>query len=102
MLDKSPTPHATLTAARRIAMEQGVRYVYIGNVNDVRQQSTYCHHCGTCLIERNWYALGAWRLDDSGRCLACGTACAGVFDGPPGTWGQKRLPVRLANVATAA
>jgi len=102
MLDKPHTPHNVLATARRIAMEQGVRYAYIGNVHDVGKQSTYCHGCGTCVIERDWYALGAWRLDHNGRCLACGTACAGVFDGPPGKWGQKRLPVKLDNFATAA
>jgi len=36
-----------------------------------------------------------WHLTDDGRCRDCGTACAGVYDGPPGTWGAKRLPVRL-------
>ena len=99
MLDKPPTPHATLAMARRIAREQGVRYAYVGNVHDVGRQSTYCHQCGTCLIERDWYALGAWRVDAQGRCLSCGTLCAGVFDGRPGTWGQKRLPVKLSRVA---
>ena len=96
MLDKPATPPATLAMARRIAMEQGVRYAYVGNVHDVGRQSTLCHQCGELLIERDWYALGRWRLDGSGRCLSCGTALAGVFDGPPGDWGQKRLPVRLA------
>jgi pyruvate formate lyase activating enzyme len=96
MLDKPRTPQATLSMARRIAMEQGVRYAYVGNVHDVGRQSTYCHQCGTCLVERDWYALGRWRLDKEGKCLSCGTPCAGVFDGPPGEWGQKRLPVKLS------
>jgi pyruvate formate lyase activating enzyme len=96
MLDKPRTPQATLSMARRIAMEQGVRYAYVGNVHDVGRQSTYCHQCGACLIERDWYALGRWRLDGEGKCLSCGTPCAGVFDGPPGEWGQKRLPVKLS------
>ena len=96
MLDKPRTPHATLAAARRIAMAQGLRYVYVGNVHDVGRQSTFCPQCGTRLIERDWYALGGWLLDHSGKCLSCGTQCAGVFDGPPGAWGQKRLPVNLA------
>jgi pyruvate formate lyase activating enzyme len=99
MLDKPPTPPATLAMARRIAREQGVRYAYVGNVHDVGRQSTFCHQCGTCLIERDWYALGAWRLDAEGKCLSCGTRCAGVFDGPAGKWGQKRLPVRLSQYA---
>jgi pyruvate formate lyase activating enzyme len=101
MLDKESTPHATLAMARRIAAENGVRYAYTGNVHDVGRQSTYCHVCGECLIERDWYRLGAWRLDARGRCRSCGTQCAGVFDGAPGNWGQKRLPVRLADFAPA-
>ena len=58
-------------------------------------QSTYCHACGALLVERDWYRLGAWRLDD-GRCARCGVPCAGVFEPSPGTWGARRLPVRLA------
>ena len=101
MLDKSSTPPATLAMARRIAQAQGVRYAYVGNVHDVGRQSTFCHQCGTCLIERDWYALGRWTLGDGGSCRSCGTQCAGVFDGPPGSWGQKRLPVRLADFDSA-
>jgi len=97
MLDKPHTPAATLAMARRIALEHGVRYAYVGNVHDLGRQSTFCHQCGSCLIERDWYRLGRWALDGEGRCRSCGTSCAGVFDGPPGTWGQKRLPVRLAD-----
>ena len=101
MLDKPRTPHAMLAMARRIAMENGVRYAYAGNVHDVGRQSTYCHQCGACLIERDWYVLGAYRLDGGGKCLSCGTQCAGVFSGPPGQWGSKRLPVKLANFQPA-
>jgi pyruvate formate lyase activating enzyme len=98
MRDRPPTPPATLTRAREIALGNGLRYVYTGNVHDRAGGSTYCHGCGQAVIERDWYELGAWRLDDRGRCVACGTACAGVFDGPPGAWGARRLPVRLATM----
>ena len=100
MLDKERTPHQTLNVARRIALEAGLRYVYIGNVNDKGRQSTYCHHCGERLIGRDWHQLSEWRLSGDGSCAACGTACAGVFDGPPGDWGRRREPVRLAQYAT--
>ena len=101
MLDKPSTPPPTLAMARRVALAQGVRYAYVGNVHDVGRQSTFCHQCGACLIERDWYALGRWSLDGEGRCRSCGRRCAGVFDGPPGSWGQKRLPVRLADFDSA-
>ena len=96
MMDKPPTPPETLKAARKIAIENGVRYAYTGNVFDAEGQSTYCHACGELLIERNWYALGEYNLDAAGRCRACGTACAGVFAESPGRWGPKRVPVRMA------
>ncbi len=91
------TPPATLTRARRIAMKNGVRYAYTGNVHDEAGGSTYCHQCGARLIGRDWYDITAWNLDEHGRCQECGTACAGVFEAKPGTWGARRQPVRLAN-----
>ena len=97
MLDRPPTPAATLSRARRIALSNGVRYAYTGNVHDEAGGMTYCHNCGERLIGRDWYVLTAWNLTGDGRCLRCGTACAGVFDGPPGHWGARRQPVRLRN-----
>ncbi len=95
MRDRPHTPPSTLSRAREIALANGLRYVYTGNVHDPAGQSTYCHACGALLVERDWYQLGAWSLED-GRCASCGAACAGVFETRPGTWGSRRLPVRLA------
>ena len=95
MLDKPRTPFATLAMARRVALRNGVRYAYTGNVHDLGRQSTYCHACGARTIGRDWYALTDWRLDKGGACTACGTKAAGVFDGRPGDWGRKRVPVVL-------
>ena len=96
MRDRPPTPAATLARARRIALDNGIRYAYTGNVHDAAGQSTYCGQCGELVIERDWYRLGAYRLTGDGRCASCGTRVPGVFDGPPGTWGPRRQPVRLA------
>ncbi len=96
LLDRPPTPAATLTRARRIALSNGVRYAYTGNVHDEAGGTTYCHHCEAALVGRDWYTLTAWNLTDDCRCRRCGTACAGVFDGRPGEWGARRRPVRLA------
>jgi pyruvate formate lyase activating enzyme len=97
--DRPSTPPETLQRARRIARDNGVRYAYTGNVHDEDGASTVCHVCGTRLIGRDWYTLTGRHLSDDGRCLTCGTPCAGVFDGPPGTWGARRRPVRLADFA---
>jgi pyruvate formate lyase activating enzyme len=96
MRDKPPTPPKTLMTARQIALKNGVRYAYTGNVHDEAGGSTYCHQCGTKLIGRDWYELHDWNLDDTGHCRACGTQCAGVFEGSPGNWGRRRLPVRMS------
>jgi pyruvate formate lyase activating enzyme len=98
MLDKGDTPPSTLTRAREIAMKNGIRYAYTGNVHDPKGGSTYCHQCGKVLIERDWYELGEWNLTD-GKCRFCGTPCAGVFEGRPGSWGSRRLPVRMSQFA---
>lgn len=95
MRDIPSTPAETLSRARRIAMANGVRYAYTGNVHDDEGGSTFCHHCGARLIGRDWYVLTAWNLTHDGHCAQCGTACAGVFEGQPGNWGARRLPVRL-------
>jgi pyruvate formate lyase activating enzyme len=96
MLDRPPTPPETLSRARRIALENGVRYAYTGNVHDPDGQSTYCAGCGHVVIERDWYRLGSYRVTADGRCDRCGTAITGVVGDRAGMWGPRRLPVRLA------
>ena len=99
MMDVPPTPFNTLTRARKIAINNGVRYAYTGNVHDEKGESTYCHHCGEKLIGRDWYVLSTWNLDEHGACNKCGTPCAGVFEAHAGTWGSRRQPVRLRDFA---
>ncbi|MDX9767989.1 MAG: AmmeMemoRadiSam system radical SAM enzyme [Ectothiorhodospiraceae bacterium] len=98
MLDVPSTPPATLTRAREIAKENGVRYAYTGNVHDTDGGSTWCHACGALLIGRDWYVITDWNLTEGCACPKCGTKPAGVFEAKPGDWGAKRLPVRLAAV----
>ena len=71
--------------AREIALANGVRFAYTGNVHEGDGGSTHCPLCGTVGVERDWYELGHYGLDDSGHCTACGTRVPGVFDGPAGT-----------------
>ncbi len=83
-------------------MRNGVRYAYVGNVHWPEGDSTWCHGCGERLIGRDWYQITDWNLGGDGRCQKCGTACAGVFEGAPGSWGRKRQPVNMRRFATAA
>ncbi len=99
MTDRPRTPHETLIMARDIAVSQGLKFVYVGNVNDVFNQSTWCSGCGELLIERNWYQLGQWNLDGN-ACRKCGTLIPGRFDKAPGTWGNRRQPIRISEYAS--
>jgi pyruvate formate lyase activating enzyme len=90
------TPPQTLTMARRIALDQGLRHVYTGNVHDTDGGSTHCPGCGQAVIVRDWYVLKRYTLDAQGACPHCGTAVAGRWDARPGSFGARRIPVRLA------
>ena len=81
MQNKLPTDQPTLTMARNIAINSGLKYVYTGNVHDKKGQSTYCASCGQLLIGRDWYSLSDWNLDETGACQFCGAKCHGHFDG---------------------
>jgi pyruvate formate lyase activating enzyme len=98
MMDAPPTPPATLFRARKIALKNGVRYAYTGNIMDREGGDTLCHACGAKLIGRDGYILTDWNLDE-GRCGVCLTPCAGVFEEEPGMWGARRVPVRLKDFA---
>jgi pyruvate formate lyase activating enzyme len=95
MRDVPPTPPATLRRARQIALDHGLRFVYTGNVHDPDGQTTTCPSCDKPLIVRDWYVIEGYRVTDDGRCGSCGATVPGRFDGPVGTWGSRRLPVRL-------
>jgi pyruvate formate lyase activating enzyme len=99
MRDKGWTPHGTLIRARSIALMNGLRYVYVGNVDDAERAATHCISCGETLIGRRGYTLGAWNLDEKGGCRNCGTILPGVFEPQPGVWGSRRRLVRLRDYA---
>jgi pyruvate formate lyase activating enzyme len=96
MLNVPPTPPETLTRARAIAMRNGLRFVYTGNVHDDTGGSTYCPQCGDVVIGRDWYRITRRNLTDDGRCGTCGCQIPGRFEGPLGDWGPRRKPIRFA------
>lgn len=99
MREVPPTPPATLKRARQIALANGLFYVYTGNIHDSVGSSTYCHHCGHRVIERDWYQLGKYELDANGHCLHCGTRMHGFFSSTPGHWGPKRERIIMKNMS---
>lgn len=74
-----PTPVALLEQMREIAMEEGIRYVYTGNVPDHEANHTWCHNCGELLVRRSGYEVSTSGLSD-GRCKSCNTRIPGVWN----------------------
>jgi pyruvate formate lyase activating enzyme len=101
MLDVPATPPETLVRARKRALAAGLHHVYVGNVHDLENDSTYCASCGQVLIERDWYELGRYNLDQRGCCKFCDARLPGRFEAKPGKWGRHRLPVLIQRSSTA-
>ena len=78
MKNLPPTPVSTLERLGRIAQEEGLHYVYVGNVPGHRAESTYCPRCGERVIHRRGYQIQAINLD-GGNCGFCNTSIAGVW-----------------------
>jgi pyruvate formate lyase activating enzyme len=93
--DIAATPAATLTRARKIALDAGLHYVYTGNVHDSAGGSTYCPSCKAALIVRDWYRIDACRVTPQGNCPECGTAIAGRYGSFGKPFGPRRIPVAI-------
>lgn len=97
MSDIPRTPKETLTRARGIALANGLRHVYTGNVHDAEGGTTYCPGCKAALIERDWHAVLRYELDAKGACPHCGTPVAGRFaETFERGFGRRRIPVRMS------
>lgn len=80
----APTPVSILARFRELAMAEGIRYVYLGNVPGHEGNHTVCHQCGKLLIERRGYHLPQYHLKGE-RCGFCDAVI-------PGVWGSRVHP----------
>jgi len=78
----SQTSPEVLIKAREIALSEGLRYIYCGNIIDNKTNSTYCHSCKSLLIERRGYHIVQNHLFDKGSCTKCKTRIPGFFNSP--------------------
>lgn len=72
MRDVPATPIDTLEKHYAIAKEEGLKFVYIGNIPGHPLENTYCPNCGIELIKRNGFRITKSNIDNKGRCLKCG------------------------------
>jgi pyruvate formate lyase activating enzyme len=79
MIDRPPTPVATLRKAREIGLEEGLHYVYQGNVPGEGGENTFCPNCGAEIASRYGYRI-LNRKVTSGRCETCRTPVSGVWE----------------------
>jgi pyruvate formate lyase activating enzyme len=77
LLDAPRTPPKTLRKAREIGLEEGLRYVYEGNIPGSDGENTYCYNCGTRLIHRFGFQVLENKIKD-GHCPVCGAEIDGV------------------------
>ena len=96
VLDRPRTSLETLVRARDIALQNGIHYVYTGNVHHPPTDCTWCHECGLLLIERDWYEVGKYSMEGD-CCGHCGARIPGLFEGQPGSWGRRRQRVNVGS-----
>ncbi|HIE29282.1 TPA: AmmeMemoRadiSam system radical SAM enzyme [Candidatus Poribacteria bacterium] len=78
-LTKLPhTPIKTLEQARKIAVKEGLKYIYIGNAPGHKYNSTFCPKCDKRLIHRTHFAVLENNVKE-GRCKFCGEEIPGVW-----------------------
>lgn len=95
MTDVPPTPPATLTRARDIALRAGLHYVYTGNVHDTTGGTTFCPGCHEALIVRDWYRIDRYNLTAEGRCPHCTASIAGRFGAFSHPFGNRRILIAM-------
>jgi pyruvate formate lyase activating enzyme len=79
LTDRPPTPVKTLTSAREIGLQAGLKYVYTGNVPGNEGENTFCPGCGELVIERWGFKVVNMRMKN-GKCSQCGTGIDGVWE----------------------
>jgi pyruvate formate lyase activating enzyme len=79
LLNLPPTPVETLETAREVALEEGINYVYLGNVPGHPANHTYCAWCGQPIILRQGFAVLEYHLE-KGKCQYCGNPIPGVWE----------------------
>jgi len=72
MMEFPWTPVETLEKHCAVAKEEGLKYVYIGNVSGHPLEHTYCPGCGAVAIKRYGFDITGWYLDKDNKCKKCG------------------------------
>ena len=72
MMDYEPTPVKTLEKHYQVAKEEGLKYVYLGNVPGHPWEHTYCSACNKIVVKRFGFDIQGWNMDKDNKCKFCG------------------------------
>lgn len=73
-----PTPVSSLERAYEICREEGLQYVYVGNVPGHKTESTYCPSCSKVVVTRRGYRVASIDVEN-GQCRFCGEKIPGIW-----------------------
>ena len=72
MMDYEPTPVKTLEKHYQVAKQEGLKYVYLGNVPGHPWEHTYCSECNNIVVKRYGFDIQGWNMDKDNKCKFCG------------------------------
>lgn len=75
-----PTPAKTLETARKIALDSGLNYVYIGNIPGHEAENTYCPNCKKMIVQRIGFQVLRQNIKATGICEFCSHKIAGIWN----------------------
>ncbi|WP_188595591.1 AmmeMemoRadiSam system radical SAM enzyme [Thermocladium modestius] len=96
MMNVPPTPVETLEKHAKVAIDEGLKYVYIGNVPGHELENTRCPSCGRVIVRRWGFRILEWNIEN-GKCKYCGAAINIKGELKP-TWREDRfvqVPIHL-------
>jgi pyruvate formate lyase activating enzyme len=79
MQNKEATKPSVLQNLRKVAIQTGLNFVYVGNIGNTEGTNTYCPECKSLLIKRTWYENQVVNLE-SNKCKNCGRNIPGIFN----------------------
>ena len=74
-----PTPEETVKQARVVCLEQGLKYVYTGNITDEEGSITYCPDTQKPVIKRKDFLVEENLVDNQGMTEGCPASISGVW-----------------------
>jgi len=72
MQDVPPTPIETLEKLAEVAIREGLKHVYLGNIWGHPLEHTYCPNCSELVVKRSGFYIVEWKLTNDFKCPRCG------------------------------